>query len=91
MHAYPMAFYGLYNAKYNTYVFLPTNYLVMQKYCVEHDNIIFLENKKSLGACTSRNNCIKKANGKFITGLDDDDLFHPDRIRILMENYNENQ
>jgi len=37
-------------------------------------------NNKNLGACASRNIAINNANGEFITGLDDDDFFLPNRI-----------
>lgn len=42
------------------------------------------ENK---GACYARNYAIKNANGHFITGLDDDDYFTPNRISAFMSNY----
>ncbi|MEZ9511769.1 glycosyltransferase [Vibrio breoganii] len=37
-------------------------------------------NDKAKGACYSRNVAIENSNGKFITGLDDDDYFLPDRV-----------
>lgn len=37
-------------------------------------------NKENSGACVSRNKAIFTANGEFITGLDDDDFFLPNRI-----------
>jgi glycosyltransferase involved in cell wall biosynthesis len=48
---------------------------------------ILLQNQRSIGACASRNKAMKIAKGKFITGLDDDDFFHPTRISVLLENY----
>ena len=42
------------------------------------------------GACTARNLAIKHAKGQFVTGLDDDDEFLPNRITDLVVNYNEN-
>lgn len=47
--------------------------------------VVLIENKTSAGACVSRNQAIEKANGEFVTGLDDDDFFMPHRIsRFLM-------
>lgn len=37
------------------------------------------------GACASRNLAIDKASGLFITGLDDDDYFSPNRIEQLID------
>lgn len=48
-----------------------------------------LHNKVNMGPCYSRNRAIDLASGKYITGLDDDDYFHKDRLKILKENYNE--
>jgi glycosyltransferase involved in cell wall biosynthesis len=49
--------------------------------------IILITNPTSLGACTSRNKAISMAKGKFVTGLDDDDLFHPQRIFTFLQKY----
>lgn len=38
-------------------------------------------NEKNSGACVSRNKAIFAANGEYITGLDDDDYFLPNRIQ----------
>ena len=45
-------------------------------------------NVRAKGACGSRNTGIEIATGEFYTGLDDDDSFHPERIAILMKEYN---
>ncbi len=37
-------------------------------------------NKQSHGACHARNRAIEQAKGEFISGLDDDDFFKPQRI-----------
>lgn len=50
----------------------------------------FYSNEESRGACVARNIAIRQANGFYITGLDDDDLFLPDRIASLVENYDSN-
>lgn len=44
----------------------------------------FLKEKNS-GACASRNIAINNANGEYITGLDDDDIFLPNRISSFIE------
>ena len=44
-------------------------------------------NRRGKGACGSRNTGIELARGVFYTGLDDDDYFHEDRIRVLLNAY----
>ncbi len=53
----------------------------------EHCNIYFFKNEVAKGACAARNVCIKAASGEYITGLDDDDIFHPQRVEILQALY----
>lgn len=50
--------------------------------------IIYIKNEKNMGACFTRNEGIKIASGKYIAGLDDDDEFLPNRISLLVKNYN---
>ncbi|GAK22974.1 probable glycosyl transferase [Vibrio sp. JCM 19052] len=59
---------------------------ISQKYNKE---IIYRCNQVNSGACFTRNEAIKIANGHFITGLDDDDEFTPNRISLFLENYSE--
>ena len=49
--------------------------------------ITVIRNKTSKGAAASRNIAIKNASGKFISGLDDDDLWRPRRIELLMKEF----
>lgn len=49
--------------------------------------IIYVKNDKVFGSNASRNKGIKAAVGEFIAGLDDDDEFLPQRIELLLENY----
>ncbi|HIE4249730.1 TPA: glycosyltransferase [Proteus mirabilis] len=49
--------------------------------------IFYIKNKKNMGACFTRNQGIKIASGKYIAGLDDDE-FTPNRISLLVKNYN---
>ncbi|MCM2681495.1 glycosyltransferase family 2 protein [Echinimonas agarilytica] len=46
----------------------------------KHSNIVYLREETSKGACHARNKAIRVAKGEFITGLDDDDRFAPNRI-----------
>lgn len=63
--------------------------VVMQGYCDKYSNIRYFKNDKPQGACVARNVCINHAKGVFITGLDDDDVFHPERISIFVATFNE--
>jgi glycosyltransferase involved in cell wall biosynthesis len=47
----------------------------------------YLRNETPQGACRARNRCIEQATGVYVTGLDDDDLFHPQRIECLVGLY----
>lgn len=49
--------------------------------------IICHPNTRTKGAYSSRNTGIELATGEFYTGLDDDDSFHPERIAVLMREY----
>lgn len=51
--------------------------------------ISILRSPQSLGACTARNLAIKAAKGEFITGLDDDDEFTPDRVSCFVESWHQ--
>ncbi|WP_262381643.1 glycosyltransferase, partial [Klebsiella pneumoniae] len=37
-----------------------------------------------MGACYSRNILIHQAKGEFVTGLDDDDYFFPERLELFI-------
>jgi len=62
-----------------------TEYL--QQLAESNQHVFIYRNEKSIGACASRNIAIKNANGIFITGLDDDDEFLPQRISSLILAY----
>ncbi|MEZ9937561.1 glycosyltransferase [Vibrio breoganii] len=49
--------------------------------------IVYRTNTENKGACFTRNEGIKLANGYFVAGLDDDDEFTPSRIEKLVLNY----
>lgn len=50
----------------------------------ESVSIRILRLPRSLGACAARNAAIEACSGEYLTGLDDDDYFLPDRIARLM-------
>lgn len=55
----------------------------------EHSNISVFHNEQSIGACAARNIAINHAQGEFITGIDDDDLYTSNRISSLLEAYDD--
>ncbi|MCE9680057.1 glycosyltransferase [Shewanella sp. AS1] len=55
----------------------------------KHHNIKCFHNTVSQGACAARNTAIQNAKGLFVTGLDDDDLFTPNRLQVLVDNYDD--
>jgi glycosyltransferase involved in cell wall biosynthesis len=46
-----------------------------------------IHNDISGGACRARNQAINAASGEFVTGLDDDDYFHPKRVETLVAHW----
>ncbi|MEQ3637515.1 MAG: glycosyltransferase [Thalassolituus sp.] len=46
-----------------------------------------LHNRRTKGACGARNTAITKAKGHYITGLDDDDEFLPNRIEEMVTRF----
>ena len=62
----------------------------LEKLSSNDKRIIFFQNIKNSGACVSRNKAITEAKGKYITGLDDDDEFTPDRLEFLLKNFKKN-
>ncbi len=61
--------------------------LYMQQY-KQDARIIYIQNKENLGGALSRNEGIKKANGFFITFLDDDDEYLPEKIEKQVNLFN---
>jgi glycosyltransferase involved in cell wall biosynthesis len=51
-----------------------------QALCSHYAQVRYIKNQQSVGAPAARNAAIAIATGEFITGLDDDDEFEPDRI-----------
>lgn len=56
---------------------------------INDERLIVLKNEKPMGACFSRNLAINMAKGNYITGLDDDDYFSPDRIEKLYAEFDD--
>jgi glycosyltransferase involved in cell wall biosynthesis len=50
--------------------------------------VVVLRNQTPQGACFSRNRGILQSRGRFVTGLDDDDFFLPDRLGRFLEAWN---
>lgn len=57
---------------------------VVQTYQDQDSRIKYIKNSENLGACASRNKAIRAAQGEFITGLDDDDYFLPNRLEVFL-------
>lgn len=51
--------------------------------------ISFIENIEPIGACASRNKAISSLDTELVTGLDDDDVFLPERLADLLGVYDE--
>ncbi len=49
--------------------------------------LIVLHNAWCQGAGASRNRAIRAARGDFVTGLDDDDAFMPERVAVFLEHW----
>lgn len=59
----------------------------LKKISEEDGRIRYFLKETNSGACVSRNIAIKNANGEFITGLDDDDYFEPNRIDLFIQSW----
>jgi len=66
------------------------SYQLAQEYANKYDKIILLRNDRNLGAGATRNNCIKRARGKFIAVQDADDESLPTRLEKELYFLNEN-
>jgi len=54
----------------------------------QDERIKYFLKEKNGGACESRNIAIQNARGEYITGLDDDDFFLPNRVENFIKNIN---
>lgn len=57
-----------------------------------YPNVRYIRNINNMGGCESRNIGVKNARGNYISFLDDDDVYHKDKIKeqmkVLLENKN---
>lgn len=63
---------------------------VIDQFNSEDISLVYIRNEESKGACRARNQGIEVASGEYITGLDDDDEWHHDRIERLIEVHSDN-
>ncbi|GIP39899.1 glycosyl transferase family 2 [Paenibacillus sp. J31TS4] len=54
---------------------------IIEEYQQKFNNILYIKNKKNLGSAQTRNIGIETSKGDFITFLDDDDIYLPDKIK----------
>lgn len=57
---------------------------LLKKYSKSH-SVKVIRNEQSIGAAACRNLAIQQASGEFVAGLDDDDIWRPKRVELLME------
>jgi glycosyltransferase involved in cell wall biosynthesis len=63
--------------------------LLVADYQQKNSNISYYRNEQSQGTAAARNLAISYTNGEFITGLDDDDHFLPNRLSSLLAAYDD--
>jgi len=63
------------------------SYEMLQLLAESDKRIHLYRHSHSKGACAARNYAIDRANGPFITGLDDDDEFTPDRLSVFLSKW----
>lgn len=56
---------------------------------INDERIRFFRQSSGQGACAARNRAISEAKGKFVTGIDDDDEFLPNRLSSLYSAYDD--
>ena len=61
----------------------------IEKYC-DYSNIRVFKNEKNLGQALTRNKCIENSKGNFILIQDADDISVPNRIEILLNEFEPN-
>lgn len=62
----------------------------MLKEFIEENKVIYIKHPKNMNGAAARNTGIKKAKGKYITFLDDDDYFIDNRIEIIVDRLKNN-
>ncbi|MDX8334911.1 glycosyltransferase family 2 protein [Candidatus Cetobacterium colombiensis] len=61
-------------------------YLEIKSY-LDKKEIVYIELENNLGGALARNKGIEIAKGKYISFFDDDDEYHPDKIKLQVENF----
>lgn len=61
---------------------------LLEKYSLSH-SVKVIRNQQALGAAACRNVAIEQASGEFVAGLDDDDIWRPRRVELLLEAFEE--
>ncbi|RCW76040.1 glycosyltransferase [Pseudorhodoferax soli] len=57
----------------------------LEQLSTQDGRIRFFHHAQSLGAPAARNKAIRSARGEWVTGLDDDDSFMPERLALFLE------
>lgn len=60
---------------------------LLSKFCAQFSTISLYRNERALGAPSTRNTAIRHCRGEYITGLDDDDEFSQDRVKVMLEQF----
>ena len=66
------------------------NEILMDQMKKEYKNIVYIKHEKNKNGAAARNTGIKKAKGKYIAFLDDDDEFFKQKIEIQYKYLKEN-
>jgi glycosyltransferase involved in cell wall biosynthesis len=62
---------------------------LLEEYARRYDNFSYYRHEESRGVAAARNLAIEKSTGEFVTGIDDDDSFAPERLSSLMAAYDD--
>jgi len=57
---------------------------IIQSYCKKFPNIIFHQNAQNIGFLRNFENSLLKSKGKYVALCDQDDIWHPDKLTISM-------